>query len=258
MTNSPLSQPTTTGRNVSPIFLLIVVVFLGAGYELAIGRGGAIGTFVFVFVGWLMSLCLHEWAHARLAYAGGDRDVAERGYLTLNPLKYANPLLSIAIPLLFLAAGGIGFPGGAVYVNKDKLRNTWWRAGVSAGGPAMNAAILILAALTLRFAPLNELLAGGVAFLALLQATAVALNILPVPGLDGFGVLEAFFPPKERAMIAPFANIASMAFFALILLIPELFAPIWNGAETVCNWVGVSSADMQNGLDHFQFWAQNP
>jgi Zn-dependent protease len=258
MTNSPLTGRTAADRGISPIFLLIVAVFVGAGYELAIGRGGAIGTFVFVFVGWLMSLCLHEWGHARVAYAGGDRAVAERGYLTLNPLKYANPFLSIGIPLLFLAMGGIGFPGGAVYVNKEALRNTWWRAGVSAAGPAMNLLVLIVAALVLRFAPVNELLGGGIAFLALLQGTAVVLNLLPVPGLDGFGVLESFFPAKERAMIAPFANWAALVFFALIFMVPEIFAPIWNVAETICNWAGVHSADMQNGLDQFQFWSQNP
>src|SRR5262249_18810800 len=153
----------------------------GAGFELAVGRGGEIGTFVFVFVGWLMSLCLHEWGHAVTAYAGGDRSVSERGYLTLNPLKYANPLLSILIPLAFLAAGGIGFPGGAVYVNKDAMRNKWWRAGVSAAGPAMNLGILFICALVLRFAPINDALAGAIAFLALLQATAVVLNMLPIP-----------------------------------------------------------------------------
>ena len=39
-----------------------------------------------------------------------------RGYLTLNPLKYTHPVLSLADPILFIALGGIGLPGGAVYV----------------------------------------------------------------------------------------------------------------------------------------------
>ena len=258
MTNSPLTRQTTGAGGVSPIFLLIVAVFVGAGAELALGRGGNIGTFVFVFVGWLISLCLHEWAHALSAHAGGNRGVAERGYLTLNPLKYANPFLSLAVPLLFLAAGGIGFPGGAVYVNKEALRNKWWRAGVSAAGPAMNLVLLFMCALALRFAPMNETLAGAVAFLALLQATAFVLNILPVPGLDGFGILESFFPAHERAMIAPIANIAAIIFFALLLMAPVLFMPVFNVAQIMCNWSGVSDMDMQTGITAFRFWDQAP
>ena len=70
--------------------------------------------FVFVVFGWLVSLCLHEFGHAYTAWRYGDQDVEVRGYLTLNPLKYANPLLSLGVPLLFIALGGIGLPGGAV------------------------------------------------------------------------------------------------------------------------------------------------
>jgi Zn-dependent protease len=257
MTNNPLTRKAAGERGVSPIFLLIVAVFVGAGVELGLGRGGQIGTFVFVFVGWLTSLCLHEWGHAATAYAGGDRAVSERGYLTLNPIRYANPLLSVAVPLLFLAAGGIGFPGGAVYVNKEALRNKWWRAAVSAAGPGMNVVVLIVCALTLRFAPLNETLAGAIAFLAFLQATAVVLNLLPVPGLDGFGILESFFPPHERAMIAPFANTIFLIFFVLLVLTP-LFDPILNAAETACNWAGISSLDIETGIHQFRFWDQLP
>ena len=66
--------------------------------------------------GWLVSLCLHEFGHAYTAWKYGDRDVEVRGYLTLNPLKYTNPLLSLGLPVLFIALGGIGLPGGAVYV----------------------------------------------------------------------------------------------------------------------------------------------
>ncbi len=75
-----------------------------------------VGVFVFVIAGWLVSLCLHEFGHAFTAWRFGDHDVAVRGYLTLNPLKYSNPMLSIGLPLLFIALGGIGLPGGAVYL----------------------------------------------------------------------------------------------------------------------------------------------
>ena len=83
----------------SAIFLAIVALFATAGVMLWMGFGhSGINVFLFVVAGWLVSLCLHEYAHALTAYRGGDHGVAGRGYLTLNPLKYAHPLLSIVLP----------------------------------------------------------------------------------------------------------------------------------------------------------------
>ena len=51
--------------------------------------------FIVVTVLWVFSVCLHEFGHAWAAYCGGDRTVREKGYLTLNPLHYTNPVTSI-------------------------------------------------------------------------------------------------------------------------------------------------------------------
>ena len=97
----------------SPVFLVLVgVTMLGgalAWQAAATVRPIAyVGVFVFVIAGWLVSLSLHEFGHAYTAWRFGDQDVAVRGYLTLNPFKYSSPLLSIGLPLLFIALGGIG------------------------------------------------------------------------------------------------------------------------------------------------------
>ena len=58
------------------------------------------GVFVFVIAGWVLSLSLHEFGHAYTAWRFGDHDVAVRGYLTLNPLKYSrtcSPTLRICV-----------------------------------------------------------------------------------------------------------------------------------------------------------------
>ncbi len=115
-----------------------------------------LGVFVFVIAGWLVSLCLHEFAHAFLAWRYGDHDVAVRGYLTLNPLRYSNPLLSLGLPLVFIALGGIGLPGGAVYV-----RTSWMtprrRTTVALAGAAVNAALaVVLLVVTALFADMSH------------------------------------------------------------------------------------------------------
>ena len=65
-------------------------------------------TFLVVIVGWIFSLCLHEFSHALVAYYGGDTSVRDKGYLTFNPLKYTHPVYSILLPMIFLLLGGIG------------------------------------------------------------------------------------------------------------------------------------------------------
>ncbi|MEO0540050.1 MAG: site-2 protease family protein, partial [Cyanobacteria bacterium P01_A01_bin.105] len=88
-----------------------------------------------VFAGWVVSVCLHEFGHAVVAYWGGDTSVKDKGYLTLNPLKYTNPGLSFVMPLMFLLLGGIPLPGAAVYINQRQLRSRTWKSAVSAAGP---------------------------------------------------------------------------------------------------------------------------
>jgi Zn-dependent protease len=242
---------------VSFVFVALVLAFAGITLLLGLGRGGAIGVFVFAFVGWIISLCLHEWGHAATAWAGGDRSVAEMGYLTLNPLRYANPVMSIVVPLAFLAMGGIGFPGGAVYINTHALRGPLWRAAVSAAGPAMNLLFLVAISLVIHLSGVGGTLLAALAFLAFLQATAFILNLLPLPGLDGFGIVQSLFPESERAAMAQIASWLSLVVLVLIISAPELLRPVWQVAEMVCNGVGVDSGDIANGIALFRFWDSN-
>ena len=95
-------------------------------------------TFLVVLVGWVFSLCLHEFSHALVAYLGGDFTVREKGYLTFNPLKYTHPIYSLLLPILFLVMGGIGLPGGAVYIETWRLRSRKWESAVALAGPLSN------------------------------------------------------------------------------------------------------------------------
>ena len=61
--------------------------------------------FLIVGVGWVFSVCVHEFAHAVVAYRGGDRTVADKGYLTMNPLKYTH-VATVAIRRLDLTWTG--------------------------------------------------------------------------------------------------------------------------------------------------------
>ncbi len=210
----------------SPVFLAICAVTVLGGV-LAWLAGSArsplayVGVFAFVIAGWLVSLCLHEFAHAYTAWRYGDRDVAVRGYLTLNPLKYSNPLLSLGLPLIFIALGGIGLPGGAVYV-----RTSWMtprrRTVVALAGAIVNAALaVVLLVVTAVFADLDHLVFwAGVAFLGFLQVTAVVLNLLPIPGLDGYGALEPHLSPETQRSLEPAKQWGFLILFILLIAPP--------------------------------------
>ena len=174
-----------------------------------------VGVFVFVIAGWLVSLSLHEFGHAFTAWRFGDHDVAVRGYLTLNPLKYSNPMLSIGLPLLFIALGGIGLPGGAVYL-RTGFMSPRQRTIVSLAGPLANLvlAVGLLAAARLFYDPDRAVFWAGVASLGFLQVTALLLNMLPIPGLDGYGALEPHLSPATQRALEP-----AKQFGFLILLV---------------------------------------
>ena len=88
-----------------------------------------------VFGGALASMVLHEFSHGFVGYLGGDDTVKSRGFLTLNPLKYMDPVFSIAMPMLFVLLGGIPIMGGRTLIHRENLRGPWWGTAVSLAGP---------------------------------------------------------------------------------------------------------------------------
>src|SRR5271163_4499223 len=84
---------------------------------------------------WILSVSCHEFAHAIVAYWGGDTSVKSKGYLTLNPFSYTDIGMTIVWPAVLLVMGGIGLPGAAVFIDSSKLRNRAWDSAVSAAGP---------------------------------------------------------------------------------------------------------------------------
>ena len=149
-----------------------------------------------------MSLCLHEFAHALVAHRGGDTAIRARGYLTLDIRRYTNVGLTFVLPVLFLLLGGIPLPGGAVLIDHGALRSRAVRSLVSFAGPAVNLVLGVVLAVAVAAVPMPVGLAAGLSCLALIQVLAFVLNMLPVPGLDGFGVLEPYLPDGARQFAA--------------------------------------------------------
>jgi len=242
-------------HGVSPIFIsLILFAATMTGFLwFGIGNNPKVFMFAFIISGWLVSLCLHEFGHAVTAFWCGDESVENKGYLTLNPLKYTHPVISVVIPVVMLLMGGLAFPGGAVYINIQALRKPVYRSFVSAAGPLANLICLFLLALPfgnipfLLFysnAPSEFLSALGV--LALLQMISLFINLLPIPGLDGFGILEPFLPRE----LLEFTGFLRPFGFLIVFFLLSVDSPIadffWNMVWSAMQLLGFNLAYFAN------------
>jgi Zn-dependent protease len=261
----------------SPVFVGILAVTLVAGWMAWTGYGNVrVDVFLLVVAGWVLSLCLHEYAHAIVAYFAGDRGVAERGYLRLNPLKYTHPVLSIVLPLIAVVLGGIGLPGGAVWVDHAYIRTKAKESLISAAGPATNVVFALLLAVPFILGAGSDVVlfsdgAGGLvvggshgafwvalASLAFLQITASLLNLLPVPGLDGGNIVRPWLSePYQRAynLFAPYG------FILLFVLLWQSRINVWFFAAVswIASLIGIPEISGfslgEFGLSFMRFWS---
>ena len=245
----------------SPIFLAIVALTAVGGVVAWLSAAefraplAYAGVFVFVIAGWIVSLCLHEFGHAFTAWRYGDHDIAVRGYLTLNPFKYTNPLLSLGLPVLITLLGGIGLPGGAVWVRTSFMTDRQ-RSIVSLAGPFMNVALaVILLVLTRLFYDQAHLVFwAGVAFLGFLQITGAVLNLLPIPGLDGYSALEPHLSPETQRAVAP-AKQFGFLFLIVLLMAPALNQWFFSMVFWFFDLSGVNPRLASIGMQLTRFWS---
>jgi len=172
----------------------------------------------------LIAVSAHESAHGWVAERWGDTTARDLGRITLNPLKHVDPIGSLIVPAM-LAISGMPVFGWAkpVPVNPHNLRDPR-RAmvRVSFAGPAANlilAAISLLALRVLRSVvpsvpqlvienlSSGALLGGGIlGFLVALLTSSLIINVIlavfnlmPIPPMDGAGIVEGFLPPSAAA-----------------------------------------------------------
>jgi len=189
----------------------------------------------------VMLLCLpfHEFAHAWMAKRMGDNTAQMHGRLTLDPIKH----LDIWGLVMFLAVG-FGF-AKPVPVNPRNFKNR--KKGMlltSLAGPASNLILSFPLALfagvafhvNWRFpSETMELVAVFFAMVLMYNIFLMVFNMLPIPPLDGFSVLDFFLPPRASLFINQYARVIQMVFFGLMILgtfswIISFFArPIYRG-----------------------------
>lgn len=212
------------------------------------------GVVLLVLGGWAVSLCLHEFGHAAVAYRGGDTSVREKGYLTLDIRRYADIGVSFVLPMVFLLLGGIPLPGGAVWINNWAIRSRAALSMVALAGPVTNLVLGLGLIATVTFVPMPVGLAFGLSCLALIQVLAFVLNILPIPGFDGFGVLEPYLSPRTQQIAAKVRPWAPIALFVLIIGVPGAAQLFLSLGATVFAAAGGDVSLADGGYELLLFW----
>ncbi len=238
---------------ISGNFLGLVAAFAATGAALVLWPQGApILTFAFVLIGWIVSVCLHEYAHAATASRFGDSSIIEKGYLTLNPVKYINSTGSLVFPVIALVLGGIALPGAAVMIRTDLIRNRWQQSLVSLAGPAITALLAVVAFLAAQIAG-GGLLRDALMLLAFFELMAFVLNMLPVPGFDGFGVIEPYMPDGvQRLLSGKRLAVLNLILFALIFFMGyRIIMPIM---AMIISPFDIDMEPVWRGFDRFHFW----
>ena len=239
--------------------LFTAAVILGVGLITGL-LATNFAAFLFVIISWIISVSIHEYGHAIAAYYFGDLSIFNKGYLTLNPLKYTNGVTSIIFPILILAMGGIGLPGGAVYVNYSLIKSKRARSLVALAGPAMQSLFIVFLFIIYGFlnsqglTETNQLFWSVFSFLLFLQITSIFLNLLPIPPLDGFGIIMPFLPAPVLRLVSGLRGITMMIIFLVFMTENPVQMFFWRMIGLSLYFLGIDPEIAIEGLNIFQFW----
>ena len=143
----------------------------------------------------------HEMGHAAAAYFQGDRSVRYFGYFKPDPRRFLDPLGVIAV---FVALVGWG---RRVPIQSNRISGNRQKVLYELGGPAANLAVAFIVGLLLRAmiragVPISFDVGPGLLGLVIyvivfLNLSLFAFQLLPIPGLDGWNVIEAIFQRRN-------------------------------------------------------------
>jgi Zn-dependent protease len=168
---------------------------------------------IFLFV--LVSLTIHEYAHAWMAYKYGDDTAKSMGRLTLNPLAHISLLGTIIMPLLVRFGWAKPIPVNFSILTKKQI------FVVAVAGPLANILLALILTVAFHLFGLGKLSPlGDLVLLAILLNIILAVfNLIPIPPLDGSRLVYALLQsPQAVNVYNRFARYGIIVFIAFLLL----------------------------------------
>ncbi len=186
----------------------------------------------------LISLSIHEYAHALLAFRFGDDTAQKLGRLTLNPFKHIDLIGSIIMPILAFTSGFmlIGW-AKPIPVNRNKFKNNYRDdAIVSFAGPFSNLVFAVLAyaiyvLLSSEGIETNPTIFKIIKLTIIFNIFLFCFNLLPIPPLDGSHIIFDLFPNKYTA------KLLNLGIYGTVLLFVFIYSPLWTYFMYIVNWI---------------------
>lgn len=206
---------------------------------------------------WLVPLVIaivfHEVAHGVVANWLGDPTAAERGRLSLNPIRHVDPIGTIGLPLILVVSGAPVFGWAKpVPVLAHRLRNPRRdMVLVALAGPGINLLLALTAALVLAAmiavtggveTTATSFVADNLVHFMLINVFLAIFNLLPIPPFDGGHVVEGALP---RPLAAKWARLGQLGIVVLLLLLVVLpmLSPQANVVERVVSPIAFGVAN---------------
>lgn len=202
----------------------------------------------------LLSITLHEAAHAWIASLCGDTTAKMLGRLSANPLKHIDPLGTVLVPLLVAVFSGFHFVFGwakPVPINWNHLHNPRRdMAFVAAAGPIANIVMALVWAIYAKAGFLLKPESSNFALFIVLSGQAgvminlvlAIVNLIPIPPLDGSRIMASILPSRLMVYYAQIEN------FGLLIMLTLLFTgvlgklintPISWAIQGICTMFGI-------------------
>lgn len=180
-------------------------------------------------IAFVLTITIHEAAHAWTADRLGDPTARLLGRLSLNPIKHIDLYGSIAIPLLLLLLHSPFLFGWAkpVPIDPYNLKNPRRDSAlISFAGPLINIFLATILAIMIRVFPQSVFF--NIAYpIILLNVTLAIFNLLPIHPLDGGKILAGLLPAEEAREYDMFLNRYGMLILAFLIF------PILGGSSLV-------------------------
>ncbi|MEN6520547.1 MAG: site-2 protease family protein [Armatimonadota bacterium] len=177
----------------------------------------------------IVSLTVHEMAHAKAAESAGDDTARLAGRISINPLDHLDPIGTVMMIMSSLSGFGIGW-AKPVPVNPAKFRHPRWdNLKVSLWGPLSNLILAFIFAQAFRFfnASLSGIDRSIIGYFVIINIMLALFNLIPISPLDGSHIMSSLLPVEKARRYDMFMmRYGFMILLGLVIIAPAMHIDI--------------------------------